>query len=207
MNQFHRWIFLSLTCTFIFTSCTPVMLGLFGMKNSKTVDENTINRYSDKYNIPLVDNYELDTSYISFLYSHDTAKYKSQIKNHYQPLQALYYDRSGHLQSFQVNCYAGGFPNLKWDRNGIMTEFPPKQQAQLDNLVPFEKQLKYLKPLSQTESFSESHYDYFVIVYWSRFMGRQSKRLIEIVQENSKLASDKKIKIIYANTDDIFAEG
>lgn len=88
------------------------MLGLFGMKNSKSVDESTIIRYANKYNVPLTDNYELDTSYISFLYSHDTSKYKSQIKNHYQPLQALYYDNSGHLQSFQVNCYAGGFPNL-----------------------------------------------------------------------------------------------
>ena len=176
------------------------------MKSSKSIDESTIIRYANKYNVPLTDNYELDTSYISYLYSHDTSKYKSQIKNHYQPLQALYYDDSGDLQSFQVNCYAGGFPNLKWDRNEIMTEFPPKQQAPLDSLVHFETQVKYLNPLSKTEEFSEDQYDYFVVVYWSRFMGRQSKRLIKFVQENSKLAPDKKIKIIYANTDDIFAE-
>ena len=35
-------------------------------------------------------------------------------------------------------------------------------------------------------------------------MGRQSKRLIHLVQENSLLAGDKKVKIIYANTDNIF---
>jgi hypothetical protein len=36
-------------------------------------------------------------------------------------------------------------------------------------------------------------------------MGRQSKRLIHFVQENSKLAKDYKVKIIYVNTDNIFA--
>ena len=205
-RRLNRLILLTVTCLLGFTSCTPVLLGLFGMKSSKSVDEKMIIRYSDKYNIPLTDSYELDTSYISYLYSFDTAKYNSQIKNHYQPLQALYYDNSGYLKSFQVNCYAGGFPNLKWERNEIMTEFPPKQQAPLDSLVQFETQLKYLNPLSQTESFYENSYDYFVIVYWSRFMGRQSKRLIRIVQENSMLAPDKNIKIIYANTDNIFAE-
>ena len=204
-NQFLLWLLLT-TCVLSFTSCAPVLLGLFGMKNTKAVDESTIIRYSNKYNIPEADSYELDTAYISFLYSLDTTKYKSQIKNHYQPLQALYYSPSGQLQSFQVNCYAGGFPNLKWDRNEIMTEFPPKQQAPLDSIVPLKTQMKYLKPLSQTESFLENEYDYIVIVYWSRFMGRQSKRLIHFVQENSRLASDKKVKIIYANNDVVFSQ-
>jgi hypothetical protein len=36
-------------------------------------------------------------------------------------------------------------------------------------------------------------------------MGRQSKRLIHFVQENSKLEKEKKVKIIYANNDNIYA--
>lgn len=187
------------------TSCTSIFMSLYGMKKTKTVDEKTIARYTTKYNIPAADSYEMDTAYFSYLFSLDTAKYKEQIKNHYQPLQALYYDKSGHLKSFQVNCYAGGFPNLKWDRNERMTTFPPKSQAPLDSLVPVETQLNYLKPLSQTEKFSIERYDYLVIVYWNRFMGRQSKRLIHFVQTNSKLEKEKKVKIIYANTDNLFA--
>jgi len=187
------------------TSCSPIILGLYGMKNSKKVDEKVILRYSKKYNIPLVDGYELDTSYISFLSSLDTTLYKSQRENHYQPLQALYYDKTGQLQSFQINCYAGGFPNLHWDRNGIFTTFPPEQQAPIDSIMQFDTQLKFLRVLSQTKKFSADNYDYIVIVYWSRFMGRQSKRLIRFVQDNSKLTTDKKVKIIYANTDNIFA--
>lgn len=99
------------------------------MKKTKTVGEKIIARYYKKYNIPTADSYELDRAYFSYLCSLDTAKYKSQIKNHYQPLQALYYDNLGYLKSFQVNCYASGFPNLKWDRNEIMTTFPPRQQS------------------------------------------------------------------------------
>jgi hypothetical protein len=105
-----------------------------------------------------------------------------------------------------VNCYAGGFPNLKWDINGIMSAFPPKQQAPIDSIIPLETQLKYLDPISPSFKLSLDSYDYIVIVYWNRFMGRQSKRLIHIVQENCKLEKEKKVKIIYANTDNIFVE-
>ena len=147
-------ILITLTLSFGLTSCTSIFTGLYGMKKTKTVDEKTIAQYGKKYNIPAVDSYELDTAYFTYLFSLDTTKYKSQIKNHYQPLQALYYDNLGQLTSFQVNCYAGGFPNLKWDRNEIMTTFPPKQQASLDSIVQIETQMKYLKPLSQTAKLS-----------------------------------------------------
>jgi hypothetical protein len=197
-------ILITLTFSFGLTSCSSIFTGLYGMKKIKTVDEKTIVRYAKKFNIPDVDSYELDTAYFSYLFSLDTTKYKTQIKNHYQPLQALYYDNSGHLKSFQVNCYAGGFPNLKWDRNEIMTTFPPKQQAPIDSIVSLDTQMKYLKPLSQTSKLFVDNYDYILIVYWNRFMGRQSKRLIHFVQKNSKLAKEKKVKIIYANTDNIF---
>lgn len=203
----HLSIFIIITLTFSLglTSCSSIFKGFYGMKKTKTIDEKTIARYSKKYNIPTADSYELDTAYFSYLFLLDTAKYKSQIKNHSQPLQALYYNKLGNLKSFQVNCYAGGFPNLKWNRNEIMTTFPPRQQAPIDSIVSLEIQIKYLKPLSQTSKLSVDSYDYIVIVYWSRFMGRQSKRLIHFVQENSKLEKEKKVKIIYANTDNIFA--
>lgn len=147
----------------------------------------------------------LDTSYLNYLASLDKIKYREQIKNHYQPLQALYYDQNGSLRSFQTNCYASGFPNLKWDKDGIMTTFPPKQQTPLDSLVPFETLHKYIRPLTSTANISFENYDFIVVVFWSKFMGRQSKRLIHHVQDNIKLARDKRIKIVYVNTDNMFA--
>ncbi|NLJ82988.1 MAG: hypothetical protein GX330_07680 [Bacteroidales bacterium] len=201
-------IFIIIVLTFIFglTSCTSIFARFYGIKKIKAVDETTIVRYSKKYNIPIADIYELDKAYYSYLFSLDTTKYKYQIKNHYQPLQALYYDSLGHLKSFQVNCYAGGFPNLKWNKNEIMTTFPPKQQAPTESIVSLETQLKYLKPISHTLKPSIVDYDYIVIVYWNIFMGRQSKRFIRFVQDNRKLETEKKVKIIYVNTDNIFME-
>ncbi len=186
------------------TSCSSIIGLFYGMKNLKKINENTIVRFSKKYDVSQTDNYELDTSYVSFLFSFDTTKYKEQVKNHYQPLQALYYDKKGQLISFQINCYAGGFPNLHWNRDNIMTTFPPQQQAPVDSIIPLDIQLKYLRPLSRTNSFSIKNYDYIIFVYWNIFMGRQSKRLIHSVQENCKLSGDKKVKIIYVNTDNFF---
>jgi hypothetical protein len=187
------------------SSCSAIFTGLYGMKKTRAIDEATMIRFQEKFHIPGADGYELDSAYFSYLSSLDKAKYQEQIKNHYQPLQALYYDQSGNLKSFQVNCYAGGFPNLSWDRNEIMTTFPPKQPAGIDSIVPLKTQLKYLRPLSQTQKFSAEDYDYIVLVYWSRFMGRQSERLIRFVQNNRVLEKEKKVKIIYANTDNLFA--
>jgi hypothetical protein len=105
-----------------------------------------------------------------------------------------------------VNCYAGGFPNLNWNRQGIFNEFIPKQQAPIDSLLTLTTQLNFLKPLSKSYLISTESYDYVIVVYWSRFMGRQSKRFIRIIQKNIQLEKTKKVKIIYANNDNIFAK-
>lgn len=199
------WTFFSLTGITGLTSCSTIIAGLYGIKPVKPVDEKIISHYSIKYNIPKADGYQLDSSYDTFLASFDPVRYTQQIKNHYQPLQALYYNNAGQLISFHINCYANGFINLHWNKNDIMAVFPPKQQAPLDSIVSLETQLKYLKPLSTTLPFSNESYDHIIIVYWSRFMGRQSKRLIHSVQNNSKIARSEKVKIIYVNTDNFFA--
>ncbi|MBS1652294.1 MAG: hypothetical protein JSU07_09820 [Bacteroidetes bacterium] len=188
------------------TSCSFIFTKIFGIKNIKAVNKKTIIHYSKKYHIPINDSYELDTSYFSFLQSIDTAKFKSEIKNHYQPLQALYYNKTETLISFHINCNAGGFPNLKWNRNGIMTSFPPKQQTKVDTIIPLKTQLKHLTPVFTSKKNLPDSVDYLVIVYWSRFMGRQSKKLIQQVQKNCQIEPIKKIKILYANNDNVFAK-
>jgi hypothetical protein len=186
------------------TNCSPILVAIYGVKNPKMVDEKRIEHYSEKFNIPSTDNFELDTLYNSFINSIDTVKYKQQQKNHWQPLQALYYDKSGQLQSFHINCYAGGFPNLKWNRDSILSTFPPKQQAPIDSILPFDTLEHYLKTLSKSNKIIKENYDYIVVVFWDIFMYRQSKRLIEFIQENCKLAVNKKVKIIYVNNDNCF---
>lgn len=187
------------------TSCTAIVMKMYGMNEPKHISDEKIVELSEKYNIPPSDTYTLDTSYVNFLYSFDTVKYKNNIKDHLQPLQALYYNKNGQIESFHINCYAGGFPNLKWDRNDVMNTFPPQNQAPLDRLLPLDIHLKYIQKLPASDDISTDGYDYVIIVHWNRFMGRQSKKLIQAVQENAKLAENQKIKILYVNTDEVFS--
>jgi hypothetical protein len=61
-----------------------------------------------EFGLPAERTFRLDTSYLRYLFLLDTVRYADQIKNHYQPIQACYYDKSGNLISFHINCYAGG---------------------------------------------------------------------------------------------------
>jgi hypothetical protein len=194
-----------ITFSLIFTGCSASYIALFGIKNLKPLDEKSILKYALKFNIPPEDNFELDTIFASFILSHDTSQYGEQMKNHLQPLQALYFDRTGRLHSFHVNCYAGGFPNLNWNWNGSLNQFPPGELAPPDTLLPLNIQLNFLKPLSFSSTFYSEEFDYLIFVYWSRFMGRQSRILIHSIQNNCKLAKHEKVKIIYVNNDNLFS--
>jgi hypothetical protein len=185
-----------------FSNCARLLVG---MKPIKEIDETAILKLGNKYDIPPKDLFELDTSYFTFLFSLDTNKFKTEIKNHYQPLQALYYNQDNLLTSFQVNCYAGGFPNLNWERDSIMKSFPPLKQAPIDSILPLATHLSFLHPLAATNEVTTSDYDYIVFVYWNRFMGRQSEHFIETIQKNKQLAGSLKVRYLYVNTDNCFA--
>lgn len=178
---------------------------IYGLHHTKSLDKKTILEYSLKRKIPPADNFELDTMYLMFLNKVDTFRYKnSEHKNHYQPLQALYYNKAGGLDAFIINCYARGFPNLKWNRKGILDTFVPRRQAPTDSILPLFEHLKYMKPLPGAQRFTFGQDDYTVIVYWNYFMGRQSKRLNKAIQKNVKLAKGKKVRLMYVNTDNFF---
>jgi len=200
-------LLLLISLSIFFFSCSNSLLGLYGIKEVEAISEEKIKHYSKKYNIPLKNSYEMDTSYLYYLFSLDPKKYKKQQQNHIQALQALYYHGDGTLQSFHINSYAHGFPNLDWNQNGIFAEFPPKKQAPLDTLLPLLTHLKYFNKLPESDEINLDSYDFVVVVYWSRFMARQSKRFIKIIQKNCDLAQDQRILIIYANTDNMFSKG
>lgn len=179
---------------------------MYGIKKTKSLTEEKIIEQAKKYNIPLANNYILDTSFYHFLASLKDTSLAIAKNNHAQPLQVLYYDKLKNWQmvSYHVNCYAGGFPNLKWNRDGVFNTFIPEQQAPLDDLLTVKKHLEYVRSLIGVQPFNTINYDYIVIVYWSKFMGRQSKRLIKLVQDNTKLSNGKKVKVIYVNNDNFF---
>jgi len=190
---------------FLFSGCSSIFMGVFGMKKPKELDGKAIVETAEKYNVPQEDLYELQKSYYEDLFKNfDSEKYEEEIKNRYQALQVFYYKSNGEFVSYHVNCHAGGFPNFRWNRNDEFEKFVPGQQAKLDQLFTFEDLRSYFTPLDDTKSFEVSNYDYVVIVFWSRYMGRQSKRLIKTVQENIKEHSEEqKVKVIYVNNDNV----
>jgi hypothetical protein len=158
----------------------------------------------NRFNIPSEDVYQLDSSYLNYITWVDSTKSEAVAKNHYQPLQALYYNQGGELISFHINCYAGGMMFIDWNRDDIMEVYPPKQQAPLDTLFCRDTVLAMLQPLSTTNEFEAYRNEEVVVVFWTKFMTRQSRRLIRFVQNNAALAEDREVKIIYVNMDNFF---
>ena len=189
-----------------FSGCGFVINSLYGLKNVKTVDEKTILKYGDKFNIPQDKNYLLDAGYFTFISKQDTAKFGLQINNHLQPLQALYFNKNEKIISYHINCYAGGFPNLKWNRNQIMEVFPPLQQAPLDSLVSLGLIRNNIHLLVDKNKQDSNIYNTTVVVFWNRFMGRQTRRFIKTVQHNIKLSENGNVNIVYVNNDNMFLE-
>ncbi len=181
-------------------SCQSVLLKIYGIKNLNTLNEDLIVKTARKYKIPEQQSYVLDSLFYKKIEEYRASE-SDAAKNRYQPLQACYYDAQGALVSFQINCYAGGFPNLRWNRNGIFKTFVPKQQAPLDTLFNASQHLSHILPLSGQANPTISDEDYIVIVHWSVIMGRQSKRLIRYVQRNLTLAKEARISVYYVNDD------
>lgn len=188
---------------FSLQSCSPIFNGIYGFKKLKTLTEDEIITTAVKFNIPLENCLVLDTNYKSLLKSFDSLTQAETVKNHYQPLQMLYFNKDLKLISFHANCYAGGFPNLKWDRTNNFSTFPPQTVAPLDSLFGYSMILKYthkFKPMAQSLNEPMVN-EYVVLVFWNRFLGRQSKRMISLLQQNATLAKAKNLKIIYINND------
>ena len=183
------------------TSCSAILFKTMGLKKGKELTQNQIQEQALKYGINKSESFEIDTSYFSYVMNKETAT-EEQIKNHIQPLQVLYYDKNGDLISYNVNCSVGGFPNLKWNKYGAFDEFPPISQTKVDSLIGLNEHLALIQ---NTDTIATQNYDLFVLVHWSRFMGRQSKRLINEVKNNISLNEKHKVKVLYVNTDNMWA--
>ncbi len=194
-------LFLSLL---IFSSCNTLLIRTYGIKAPKQRTTEEIQKIAKKRNIPSDHLFILDSSYQSFINSFDTSQWLIR-KNHLQPLQALYFDKNGEMVSWFTNCYAGGFPNFKWNRTGNLNSFVPATRAPIDSVTNLAMQLEYIKTLNETKPNADyfNTADYNVVIYWNVFMGRQSKRLIKCIVKNCSLAQDKVVNISFVNNDEI----
>jgi len=110
------------------------------------------------------------------------------------------------MSSYSVNCSVGGFPNLRWNRYGTFDQFPAVKSVELDTMTTLNDHLLHVNPLNNAPFPDLRTYDYTVLVYWNRFSGRQSKRLVRVVKENVRLGQGKKIMVLYVNSDNFWAQ-
>ncbi|MDO7875185.1 hypothetical protein Q5H93_10620 [Hymenobacter sp. ASUV-10] len=183
--------------------CQTVFQGLYGIRGLRPVSATELSKLAESYGIAPDQACVLDTSYRQFL-AHWLGRDVETAKNHYQPLQASYYDQTGQLKIFYINCYAGGFPNLSWNGTGGLQQFPPAPQALADTVLPLPTYLRYLRQTDGQPLPALPAADYTVVVQWSRFMGRQSRRFIKAVQQNAALAQPgQSVRLLFVNNDNL----
>ena len=191
----------------LFSSCSALMFSLMGIKQPAECNMEEIIAYSNKFGIPNNSSYYLDTTYLyDLLHSgkNDTTLYNNLM----QPLQIRFYQKTNTLLSLHLNCTAGGFPNLKWNKRGQLDTIPPRYSVSIDTCLLFSKDLKYLIPIGNNHNPDKDYTtaDYNIILFWSVFMNRQSKILIREIQNYQKRFPDKKISILYVNTDNVYSK-
>ena len=206
-------IFLNLTLIgflFLFSQC----IGIYGVNSLKQLSSSQMIKTAKKYKIKPTDLYLLDTSYLAYLHSlpkidsncfkDPPRRYQCYIrKNHFQPLQIMFFDKNDVLVSYHVNCDIGGFPNLKWNYSGNFNSFLPKSTTYCDPFVKFDLLTPYIKmPDERNMNISDfKKNEYNVVVFWCRFMGRQSKRLVKFVYSYLKANNNHTYNILFVNID------
>lgn len=178
------------------------------IKIRKVYSATELETIRQEFKLPKEKTFMLDTGYTRYLFSYDTSKYANQIKNHYQPIQAAYYDKTGQLVSFHINCYAGlgveDNDDLNWNQQNAFASFLPKTVVPVDYILPLSKHLQFLKTFTNKtiDTTGFSTFDYTIIIHWGKkWRPRDCQNLIDIVRKNATMANDKSVNILYVNND------
>jgi hypothetical protein len=184
------------------SSCNQI----FGLKEQKILNKKEITLEARKRGIPDFELVIIDVS----AYKKYLEELKDTIlrKHAYQPLQVRVYDKEGKPVLVLVNCFVGGFPNLNWNKYGTFDSYPPASvyfKPDSGSLY-YKDELTLFKGINgeilNPDNFEKK--DLNIIVFWSRFMNRQSKRLIQTIENYRKKYRDHQIKVTYVNDDNLY---
>lgn len=188
-----------------------MLMVAYGIKQPRFLNRDEVREMSEKLRIDTAHSYILNKNYFNQLEGRDTlssrrvVKCSPMISKYEQPLQLLYFDSKGELISFHNNCYAGGFPKLKWNNDHQFDRFIPKTTIPItDSAVNLSILISHLDPL-YSQSFVAQKKT-IVVIFWSGFMLKQSKELILVARNNLMLDEKHSAEIIYVNTDNCFID-
>jgi hypothetical protein len=187
-------------------SCNSIFYNVAGLKKSKNFKIEKLPQYCEKYNIDY-----------NYCYTLNTLEYKLKLENLKeknpelfnllsQPLQIKVFNPEGKSIGFLANCQVGGFPNLKWNRFNSFQSFPPDftKFNSIDTVFALNNELKLLNKVNKNDIHGNPSNRISLIVYWSYLMGRQSKRLIKLLNEYQDEHSNQNIRIFYVNIDSLY---
>jgi len=185
-----------------FASCGSL---IFGIKKIKPLSNDQIKKEIVHFNIGQESNYIIDTALYKKTVKELSFNKPDIEKDLLQPLQIKAYNAKGELVLHLINCYVGGVPNLKWNRQGAFNTFPPQQNYiyMPQSVLTLEKENKLIVPLMNCNIPSNDS-AITLVVYWASFMGRQSKILISEIKRYKDANKDKNIRVLFVNIDNLF---
>lgn len=194
--------FILIYCCCLLSSCGFVIEKMAGVRSARPLTPQEHHRFIRKLGASSDQLYYADTNYIQGLNKiYPDSSLNLQRKNHYQPIQVLYYGHSSLASFSMINCYAGGFPKLNWNEGGRFDTYPPLSGAPVDTLFTFERLQQLIRPVNTSIEMKVGSQEPFIaVIYWCRFNFRESKRLHRLVKENLQ-KSNAPWRILYVNTD------
>lgn len=191
-----------ITC--LFSRCARLVYGIYGIK--ETPASTTLKTMEDFSGGKVVDYFILSESYKQAL-KNDSGKFVRKAAKLMQPLQVRVYEvASDSLIGFTVNCDVGGIPDLKWNRAGFFNALPPKLPVKLDTVLKLSSDLQYLRGPRMEPLSPRVNSKYAVLVYYSVFMNRQSKRLIRQVKKSYAKYNREELSLLFVHSDLLYSD-
>jgi hypothetical protein len=189
----------------LLTSCSTLLEKLVGYHEPVRLSEAQHRRLLNRLPGELSQAFVIDSGFLNLLQVFDTTTQRFQKKNHYQPIQALYFGQNPYPEAWFINCYAPGFPNLNWDNDGLFNTFPPQSAAPLDSLLSFDALMGEARPFGHALPRPRvgPEEPYTVVLFWNRMIFRQCRRLNKLVRKNLR-ESGKPYRIVYVNNDNLY---
>ncbi|UPT67220.1 MAG: hypothetical protein M0D57_00520 [Sphingobacteriales bacterium JAD_PAG50586_3] len=190
----------------IFCSCGKIMMGAYGVHNYDGYTLQQVDKAARKYGVQPKDAFIMDSLYYQRFGFAKKADVMGRVKDLFQPLQLRIYDTNGKLLAQYANCNVPpGLFNLSWKRYLDTLPPNPKYISTNDTLskINLQTEFEYVRPMYESNRIASPTSKYYVVIYWSRFMGRQSKHFIKQVYKRFAPYKNQ-INYIYINTEPLF---
>ena len=189
--------------TYFLFGCGTIFMASYGIKSGKILSSDEIIKSFKLNNLDSFTCYFLNDNIVKDLDMLVARDSNNFLYSNYllQPLQVIIFN-SEKMISHISNCNLGGFPNLNWDQ--YLTDFPiAYNNSKGFPEINFNQYKNYLSNVKDKENQFENS-QYKMLVIYSDFMGRQSKKLIKRTKEYyTKYSKTKSIQLIFVNANNL----